>query len=82
MCSFCLLTSMELILVPNSSLLYLHSNNMNSLTILYLKKKESFSYKYIQGLFQPSRQFLEALRPKKVGQTPMLTGKYSESLHF
>ena len=29
--SFCLLASMELILIPNCSLLYLHSNDMNSL---------------------------------------------------
>ena len=29
--SFCLLTSMELIHIPNCSLLYLHSNDMNSL---------------------------------------------------
>ena len=29
--SFCLLTSMELILTPNCSLLYLQSNDMNSL---------------------------------------------------
>ena len=35
MCSFYLLTSMELILIPNCSLLYLHSNDMHS---LFLKK--------------------------------------------
>ena len=28
MCSFCLLASMELILIPTCSLLYLHSNDM------------------------------------------------------
>ena len=28
--SFCLLTSLELVLVANCSLLYLHSNEMNS----------------------------------------------------
>ena len=28
--SFCLLTSMELILSPNCSLMYLHSNDMNN----------------------------------------------------
>ena len=44
MCSFCLLTSMELILIPNCSLFYLHSNDMNSLKSLFLKK--SFSYEY------------------------------------
>ena len=33
MCSFCVLTSMELILVPNCSLLYMHSNYKNSLEI-------------------------------------------------
>ena len=39
MCSVCLLTSMELILIPNCSLLYLHSNNMNSLKSIFMKKK-------------------------------------------
>ena len=29
--SFCLLNSMELIPIPNCSLLYMHSNDMNSL---------------------------------------------------
>ena len=32
--SFCWLTSMELILIPNCSLLYLHSNDVNSLILL------------------------------------------------
>ena len=36
--------SMELNRIPNCSLLYLHSNDMNSLKSLFLKK--SFSYKY------------------------------------
>ena len=44
--SFCLLTSMELILIPNCSLLYLHSNDMNSSKSLFLKKKKSCSSKY------------------------------------
>ena len=35
-CNFCLFTSMERILGPNCTLLYLHSNNMNN---LFLKKK-------------------------------------------
>ena len=38
-CSFCLLASIEQILVPNCSLLYLHSNDMNSLKKLFLKRK-------------------------------------------
>ena len=38
--SFCLLASMELILIPNCSLLYLHSNDMNSLKSLFLKNGE------------------------------------------
>ena len=37
--NFCLLTSMELILTPNCSLLYLHSNDINSLKSFTLKKK-------------------------------------------
>ena len=37
--SFCLLTSMEPIHIANCSLLYLHSNDMNSLKSLFLKKK-------------------------------------------
>ena len=41
MCSFCLLASMELIFTPNCSLLYLHSNDMNSLKSLLLKKGSS-----------------------------------------
>ena len=36
--SFCLLTSVELILVPNCSLLHVHSNNMNSLINVFMKK--------------------------------------------
>ena len=39
MCSFCLLASMELILIPNNSLLYLHSNDMNSLKSVFLKRR-------------------------------------------
>ena len=37
--SFCLLTSMELILIPNCSLLYLHSNDMNSFEKFILEKR-------------------------------------------
>ena len=39
MCSFCLLTSMELILVSSCSSLYFHSNDMNSLKSLSLERK-------------------------------------------
>ena len=39
MCSFCLLTLMEPILIPNCSILYLHSNDINSLKSLHLKKE-------------------------------------------
>ena len=42
--SFCLLTSMELIPIPNCKLLYLHSNDMKSLKSLFLKKKKSYGY--------------------------------------
>ena len=35
----CLLTSMELILIPNCSLLYLHSNDVNHLKSFILKEK-------------------------------------------
>ena len=35
----CLLTTMERILKPNCSLLCLHSNDMNSLKCVFLKKK-------------------------------------------
>ena len=45
---FCLLTTMELILIPNCSLLYLHSNDIKSLKIICLKKviaKYNFSNK-------------------------------------
>ena len=38
MCSFCLLSSMDLIPIPNFSLLYLDSNDMNSFKSVYLKK--------------------------------------------
>ena len=38
MYSFCLLASMELILIPNCSILYLHSNNRNSSKSLFMKK--------------------------------------------
>ena len=47
--SFCLLASMQLILIPNCSLLYLHSNGVNSLKNVFLKKKYIYiyiSYKY------------------------------------
>ena len=37
--SFCLLTSMELLPIPNFNLLYLDSNDMNNLKTLFLKKK-------------------------------------------
>ena len=40
----CLLISMELILTPNCSLLYLHSNNMDSFKLC--SGKISYSYKY------------------------------------
>ena len=36
--SFCLLPSMEPILVPNCSILYLHSNDMNSEKFILGKK--------------------------------------------
>ena len=39
MCSFCLLTSMEQIPIPNCSLLYLHSNDMNNLKSSASEKK-------------------------------------------
>ena len=40
MCSiFCLLTSMDLILVQNCCLLYLNSKNINNLKNLFWKKK-------------------------------------------
>ena len=38
MCSFCLLASMEQILIPNCSLLYLHSSDMISFKSVFLKK--------------------------------------------
>ena len=47
--SFCLLTSMEKIHIPNCSLLYLHSNGMNSLkrsytlNIIVIKKTHKLS---------------------------------------
>ena len=34
--SFCLLASMELILIPNCSLLYLYSNDMNNFKNIFL----------------------------------------------
>ena len=37
MCSICWLTSMELILIPNNSLLYFHSNDINNLKSYFLK---------------------------------------------
>ena len=36
--NFCLLTSIELVLIPNCSLLNLHSNDINSLKSSFLKK--------------------------------------------
>ena len=39
--SFCLLTSMELILIPNCSLLHLHSNDTKSLRNYSLKKAKT-----------------------------------------
>ena len=36
---FCLLTSMELIPIPNCSLYYLHSNDIKNLKSFFLKKK-------------------------------------------
>ena len=39
MCSICLLTSMELILIPNCSLLHFLSNGVNSLKMFFLEKK-------------------------------------------
>ena len=38
MCSFCLLSSMKLIVMPNCSLLCLHSNDVDHLKSLLLKK--------------------------------------------
>ena len=40
MSSFCMLASMELILIPNNTLLYLYSNDMNSLKSLDLGKEK------------------------------------------
>ena len=40
--TFSLLTSMERILIPICSILYLQSNDMNSLKSLFLKKKKKF----------------------------------------
>ena len=37
--SFCVLPSMELIFIPNCSLLHLYSNGINSLKSLFLKKR-------------------------------------------
>ena len=38
--SFCWLASMELILIPNCSLLYLHSNDIEQFEKFILKKKK------------------------------------------
>ena len=46
--SFCLLISMELILIPNHSLLYLHSNEIKQLEKYLLEK--SYSYKNYGGI--------------------------------
>ena len=45
-CSFCLHTSMELNLIPNSSLLYLHSNDNEQLKKCILEGKKSYNYEY------------------------------------
>ena len=45
MCSFCLLTSLELFVLASCDLLCLHSYDMNSLNGLFLKEK-SCSCKY------------------------------------
>ena len=45
--SFCLLASMKRILIPNCSILYLHSNDMNSLKRLFLKKSTNIIVKRI-----------------------------------
>ena len=37
--SFCLLASMELNLIPDYSLLYLHSNDINSFQSVFLREK-------------------------------------------
>ena len=44
MCSFCLLTSMELISYTRHSLLCLHSNDMKSLKRVLHKRKGSYNY--------------------------------------
>ena len=47
MCSFCALTSMEQIHIPNCySLLYLHSNDMNSLHVLLRKNSQIHKFTY------------------------------------
>ena len=43
--SFCLVTSMELTLTRDCSLLYLHSNDISRLKKFIIEK--SYSYKYI-----------------------------------
>ena len=45
--SLCLLTLMELILIPNGSLVYLHSNDINSLKSLILEKSYELKKIYI-----------------------------------
>ena len=45
MLNSCLLTSTELILTPDCNLLHLHSNDMNSLKIVFLKKCSNCKYK-------------------------------------
>ena len=44
MCIFCLLTSIELTLLPDCNLFYLHSNDMNILKSLF--QKNCVIYKY------------------------------------
>ena len=39
MCSFCLVTSRKPFLISSCCILYLHSNNINSLKFLYLEEK-------------------------------------------
>ena len=45
MCSFCFLAALDLIPIPKYSLLYLHSNNMNSL--------KSFSWRKLLVVKKP-----------------------------
>ena len=49
MCIICLLASMELIHTPNCSILYLHSNDTNSLKSSFLRKRRGKKYIYTEG---------------------------------